>query len=126
MRSLQLHSAVGPCYFYYFRYQRNLENSLGVSHGDDVFLIYKNMDENFEFEEFNGNLETTQISSYLVDLYGNFSLTNLPIYATKEIQYVESKNVECIEIFSASNFSLTHKENDFGNVRFWKSLKIKE
>lgn len=121
MTSLQLHSAYAPSYFYLFRYQKPLNDSLGIGHGDDVFLIYENLDEPNELE----GTETIQMSSLLMNFYGNFSLKNTPVFGAQELERVEPKNVRCLEIFSPSNFSIVQK-NNIGNIYFWKSLNIEE
>lgn len=123
MNSVKLQSAVAPTYFYYFRYQKNPANDyLGISHGDDVFLIYENLDEPEEIE----GIENIQMSSLLLDLYGNFSLKNTQIFGNLELTKVEPKNVQYLEIFSPFDYSIVNHSKNFGNIKFWNNLNIEE
>lgn len=77
LKALELQSSTSPeTYFYYFRYQKSPTDALGVSHGDDVFLIYENLDVAYPFDirDLEGSV---QMSHLLTDLYDNFSLSQI-------------------------------------------------
>lgn len=120
-----LQSQIATCYFYYFRYQKSPNVTLGVSHGDDVFLIYENLDASYPFD-INDITGSNQMSHILTDLYESFSLSNNATFNGTEMPRIQPKDIECLEIFSPSNYSIVKKNRRFGNLNFWSDLKIAE
>lgn len=145
-KALQLQSKFSPTYFYYFRYmtktgivksmqknskkykqrfRRAQDDFLGISHGDDVFLIYFNPNSRgpnaIPYSD-----EEKIVSGQLIDLYHNFALYNITAYGNLTINRVKDSIVNCLEIFSAQNFSMTLKDEEFGQQKFWDDLMIND
>lgn len=145
-KSAKLQSKFSPTYFYYFRFitktgiaptlnenslsKNSLESNevnpfLGVSHGDDVFLIYYNPSSRGPLGiPYDDNEK--RVSHQLVGLYKNFAAENNAAYGNKTITSVEPDKVECLEIFSPQNFSMQIKDEEFGHQKFWDALNIQE
>ena len=143
-QALQLQSKFSPTYFYYFRFNTtkivpklmkigarhysesaDLQDSyLGVSHGDDVFLIYQNPSS--RGQQSIRYSEDKNVGHELINLYYNFAKEDLAVFNNVIIENVQPSEVNCLEIFSAKNFSVVKKDEDFGNGKFWNSLNIVE
>lgn len=116
-----------PTFCYYFKYQiensksiiNNSGKTLGVAHGDDVFLIFNNR----KLSEYND--EEKIIGRNFVEMYKNFATNGFPLFGGHKINAVD-KNLQCLEIISGSNFSMISLEKSFGNFEFWDGLNIKE
>lgn len=145
-KAVQMQSEFSPTYFYYFRFigkkgfanklkekgakhysesnDLNQNDFLGVSHGDDIFLIYstKNSRRSAMFH----SEEEQIVSNELINLYYNFATKNLATFNNLTITKVEPSNVECLELFSSQNYSMVSKNSSFGNGMFWDSLNIIE
>ena len=144
-KALQLQSKLSPTYFYYFRYrikngetsgitivrsdeesqkpEEINENFLGISHGDDVFLIYYNPSSR-EFIEYSEDEKI--VSSYLINLYQNFSYDDSAVYDRLKVGKVETNDIKSLEIFTSSNYAMTTKDQNFGHSTFWDALKIQD
>lgn len=133
-RALELQSKVYLTYFYYFRAitKTGTDTSnegptkpfLGVSHGDDVFLIFNNPNyrgpANIPYSE-----NEKIVGHNLIKMYRSYSVNNFAYYGNIAIRNIYS-SVQCLEIFSAQNFSMQAKDESFGQVEFWTSLKIND
>lgn len=129
-KALELQSKVYSTYFYYFRVRTKTEIDeqlnifLGISHGDDVFLIYDNPTSrgpsHIPFSE-----DEKIVQHDLIKLYRSFSTNNFAFYGNTAIQIIDS-SVSCLEIFSSGNFSMQTKDKSFGHTVFWESLKIED
>lgn len=105
------------------------DDFLGISHGDDVFLIYLNPGSRISTRDLNEipySDDEKAVSRQLINLYKNFASFNLAMYENLTIEGVQSSNVTCLEIFSPQNFSLTLKDKEFGNQKFWNDLMIND
>lgn len=145
-KALQLQSKFAPTYFYYFRYitktgiapkmQKNVkkyqkrvrraqDDFLGISHGDDVFLIYFNPSSRaahaVPYSE-----EDKIVGRQLIDLYHSFASQNVAFYGNITIAKVGPSHLKCLEVFSSQNFSMTLKDKEFGQYTFWDGLKIND
>lgn len=142
-KAVQLHSKFAPTYFYYFRFitksgiapelKKNSKKNkkaatdvfLGVSHGDDVFLIYDNPGSrgplNIPY-----SIEEKRVSHQLVGLYHNFATHSIATFGNQTITKNRGNGVKCLEIFSPTNFSMQNKDEEFGHQKFWDSLNIQE
>lgn len=142
-----MQSEFSPTYFYYFRFATKTgivttmkknskyyqlatqDDFLGISHGDDVFLIYLNPGSRISTRDLNEipySDDEKAVSRQLINLYKNFASFNLAMYENLTIEGVQSSNVTCLEIFSPQNFSLTLKDKEFGNQKFWNDLMIND
>lgn len=145
-KALQMQSKFAPTYFYYFRvitktgiapslkkigskhYSESADlqdDHLGVSHGDDVFLIYLNPSSRGP-TKIPYSKEEKMVGHELITLYYNFAATNFSLFNNVTIEKVDASDVKCLEIFSSQNFSIVTKDDQFGNVKFWDSLDIIE
>lgn len=66
------------------------------------------------------------MSHLLTDLYDNFSVASSAIFNGIEMRPVTPKEINCLEIFSPTNYSTVKKDSKFGNINFWEKLNIKE
>lgn len=138
--ALQLQSKFSSnSFFYYFRYRiKNgvelnnnslksedevSEDFLGISHGDDVFLIYNNPSSrnNISYSE-----DEIIVSQQLINLYQNFSRDNSAVYDHLMIEKVKTDQIKCLEIFGSKNYSMVTKGENFGHSTFWDGLKIND
>lgn len=94
---------------------------MGVSHGDDVFLIYNNRYNLSSYTK-----EETEIGRYFVAMYREFSNANLVSFGNKEINAIKADDMECMEINSSFDYSMTKIGKTFGQIDFWNSLNIPE
>lgn len=130
--SLKYQSIVSKTYFYYFRYitkAGNVSNDskepsdknkyLGVSHGDDVFLIYQ-VPENIPYSE-----DELVVSRNLIKLYNTFSTHSVAYYGNTSIKKSHSF-VQGLEILTSQNYSMQRMDDKFGNFAFWNSLNIND
>jgi carboxylesterase type B len=125
--ALQYHATQSPTQCYYFKYQVEQSKSIidysgksfGVAHGDDVFLIFNNR----KLSEYND--EEILIGKNFVKMYENFATNDISTFGDSEIHNAD-KNLECLEIVSATTHSMVPLEKHFGNSEFWNSLKIIE
>lgn len=140
LKALQLQSMLSSTYFYFFRYRikngdtsgitvvRNSdveeisESFLGVSHGDDVFLIYNNPSSRDNIPYSNDEII---VSNQLINLYQNFSYDDSPIYDLLKIKEVDDE-VNCLEILGPKNYKMTVKDESFGHSKFWDDLEIND
>lgn len=145
-KAAQLQSKFAPTYFYYFRFvtktgiapelngissrsrkeqKKSLDDNLGISHGDDVFLIYYNPDArgptNVPYSK-----EEMLVGGHLIGLYHSFAKHNETRYANTTIEKVFPRRVKCLEIFSDENVTMAVKGDEFGNTKFWDSLNIND
>lgn len=144
--SLQFQSKLAPTYFYYFRFViieeasslekvgalNSVESTdpkndfLGVSHGDDVFLIYFNPNSASPKNSYSNQSDKAIVGNDLINLYYNFANNSLAAFDNLKISNVKPNQVNCLEIFSPQNFSLVLKDEKFGNGEFWDRLNIIE
>jgi carboxylesterase type B len=139
LHALQLQSKFSNTYFYYFRYRikngvesKNKdrkskdevsEDFLGISHGDDVFLIYNNPSSRNDIPYSDDEII---VSQQLINLYQNFSSDSSPVYDLLMIEKVITDKVKCLEIFGSKNYSIAIKDESFGHSTFWDNLKIND
>jgi len=128
----KLHSKLAPAYFYFFRFEvetsiadelSHQSKSLGVSHGDDIFLIYYNPTSRIALPY---NEDEKAVGRQLIDLYQAFAANDDATYGGLEVEQVKPETVNCLEIWSPTNFSMTIKNETFGNSAFWKKLNIRD
>lgn len=128
-KALELQSKIYSTYFYYFRVRTKTEIDeknifLGISHGDDVFLIFDNPSSRgpsyIPFSE-----DEKVVQHNLIKLYRSFSTNNFAFYDNIRIENIYP-SVTCLEIFSSKNFSMQIKDKSFGQSVFWDSLKIED
>lgn len=136
----QLQSVFAPTYFYYFRFitktgivpelnkngaadSEPLNDFLGISHGDDIFIVFYNPDSRDQIPYSDAE---KRVGHQLINLYFNFATTNFAVYGNRTIVPVEPSKLKCMEIFSPQNFSMAEKDDDFGHIKFWDSLMIRE
>lgn len=142
-KALELQSKVYSTYFYYFRVRtkteigrkfledaksEQLNTFLGISHGDDVFLIFDNPTSrgpsHIPYSE-----DEKSVQHSLIKLYRSFSTNNFAFYDNIAIENIYSSlraSVRGLEIFSSQNFSMQIKDQSFGQTIFWESLKIED
>lgn len=138
-KAIQLQSNYSASYFYYFRYvtaagsipgvkslkekkPETQKDFLGVSHGDDIFLIYYNSVSRRRVYSEGDKI----ISRNLIKLYSDFSKHNSTAYGDLLINEVNATAVNCLEIFSPRNFSMTTKDDHFASIDFWNNLEIND
>jgi len=124
-KSIQLQSRFSPSYFYYFRFKtlRGLndlwgttKDNIGVSHGEDVFLIYVDKHRHFKYSD-----EEATVSQNLINLYYNFARFDEAIYDNIKIEKSTPESVKYLEISkTAKNMEA---EDDFGKVSFWDDIE---
>lgn len=142
-KAVELQSKFAPTYFYYFRFVANsgvalelneigqqgsseppLSDYLGVSHGDDVFLIYFNPGSRGSNISFSA--DEKKMGYQLMNMYFNFASESFATYGNMTVYDVKPNQVNCLEIFSPQNFSMRVLNEEFGQVKFWNSLNILE
>lgn len=137
-KSLELQSKFSATYFYYFRFitktgiatelnnvsaDQNRIPYLGVSHGDDVFLIYYNPLSRFQIPYSD---DEKVVSKDLIKVYKSFSTNNFPFYDSVKLEKVDRFDIKSLEIIDSANFSIKSINKDFGHEQFWGSLNIKD
>lgn len=91
---------------------------LGISHGEDVLLIFKTVLRKVSYSE-----EETLMIKSLIDLWYNFATKNIPSFNGFEIEMSASDNVKCLEIFSPKQFKMKSLDESFGQVNFWQRIE---
>lgn len=103
-------------------HSKQFKENLGVSHGDDVFLIYDNPDSRsyIPFSE-----EEKKVSKNLIGLYSSFANQKVPFFGNLSMVEAKPDKINCLEIFSDRIVSMAVKER-FGQIKFWDSLNFNE
>lgn len=145
VNAARLQSKFAQTYFYYYRFvtdsgiapelnevgqQENnfnrtkLSEYLGVSHGDDVFLIFFNLGS--RGTNINFSADEKRMGFQLMNLYQNFASGSVAAFGNMTVDEVEPEKVNFLEIFSPQNFSMKIMSEEFGHVKFWNTLNIVE
>lgn len=99
------------------------KQNLGVSHGDDVFLIYDNPDSRSYIPYSEGE---KIVSKNLIGIYSSFSKQNVPFYGNLSISAVKPNKINGLEIYSDRKVFMAVKDEKFGQTKFWDSLNLNE
>lgn len=99
------------------------KQNLGVSHGDDVFLIYENLDSRSYIPYSEGE---KAVSRNLIGIYNSFVKQNVPFYGKLSIVEAKPDKINCLEIFSENLVSTSVKDERFGQIKFWDTLNLNE
>ena len=91
---------------------------LGISHGEDVLLIFKTVLRKISYSE-----EEKLMIKSLIDLWYNFATKSIPSFNGFEIEMSSSDNVKCLEIFSPKQFEMKSLSETFGQVKFWQHIE---
>jgi len=124
-KAIKMQSSYSPAYFYYFRYKSlsglaeymaKTKEYIGVSHGEDVLLIYWHTLRDFPYSE-----EEAAVSQNLINLYYNFARFDEAIYGNIKIEKSTPESIKYLEISkTAKNMEA---EDDFGKVSFWDDIE---
>jgi hypothetical protein len=89
----------------------------GISHGEDVFLIFTNGLRIIPFSE-----DEKIISKNLIKMYFNFANNNSTVYRNVSLEESKPDDVKHLVITSANDYHMFGNVN-FGNVKFWDEIE---
>lgn len=93
---------------------------LGVSHGEDVWLIFLARGlRDWPFSE-----DETIVADDLVNLYYNFASKNSAVYSDLEMEECKPDDVKYLEILGPKDIKITSTDEHFGNVKFWDDIDL--
>ncbi|CRL06417.1 CLUMA_CG019500, isoform A [Clunio marinus] len=125
--AIQIHARHAPAYFYYFRYKSlsglaeflsNSKENIGVSHGEDVLLIYEHNLRDIPYSN-----EELEMGNELINMYYAFAKDSKAIFGKKEIEQTKPSKVKCMEIKSSSDYKNIDVTQDFGHSVFWEHIQ---
>ncbi|KAL7048232.1 hypothetical protein ACKWTF_003276 [Chironomus riparius] len=125
--AIQLQSKYSPSFFYHFNYKSkfsvgeimgNTTDFLGVSHGEDIFLIFTNHFRHFDYTE-----DEKRMAQNLLNLYYEFSSNNLPKFDIQVINPSLPDAIQYLEISSNEKYAMKLETEKFGNVKFWREIE---
>jgi len=130
---MQLQSPLMPVYSYEFDYKTtygygeylsNRSYVTGVSHGEDIVLIYESsLRTNHPY-----TVEEINVMTILLDMYESFAYTNIPKLGALEMQPIRSSNnITYTLIKSASNLQTVYESdiNRISSKLFWEDIDKK-
>lgn len=90
----------------------------GISHGEDVLLIYWHTLRDFAYSE-----EEANVGRNLINLYFNFANDSLAVYGDETIEQAQPDDLNCLEIFSPTDVKHVKLDASFGNFWFWVDIE---
>lgn len=99
-------------------FSQNHFNLPGVSHGEDVLLIYGHTLRDFDYSE-----EEMAVGRRLIDLYFNFAKYDSAVYGNVKIEPAKPNDVKCLEISSLEDYKMVQLGDEFGRVKFWDKIE---
>lgn len=95
-----------------------MNNFTGVSHGEDIFLIFTNHFRHFDYTE-----DEKRMAQNLLNLYYEFSSNNLPKFDIQVINPSLPDAIQYLEISSNEKYAMKLETEKFGNVKFWREIE---
>ncbi|XP_070490189.1 venom carboxylesterase-6-like [Chironomus tepperi] len=125
--AIQLQSKYSPSFFYHFVYKSvfsvgeimgNTTDYLGISHGEDIFLIFTNHFRPLDYTD-----DEKKMAQNLLNMYYEFSVNNLPKFDIQVIHPSLPDAIQYLEISSNQKYAMKLGTEKFGNVKFWKDIE---
>jgi carboxylesterase type B len=130
-KSVKLQGKQMPVYVYYYNYKLShgvgeymagkTSDLLGVSHGDDVLLLYFVKETEHELTE-----GEKQMQEKLLDLYVSFAKTGVPKFGDLELTTTVSEDAVTYTEINAPDDVKVKTHDNIGDHKFWETLGFNE